>query len=109
VNPRSLQGNLHHHGGSVFCVIALLPMALILVLLRQGEKPCSAMVRNTEHGFQIFSRPPVVDWDCLNGQGGKHRGEERAGRSAISSSPRLTLFAVLWIYDKKLALRLEWG
>jgi exosortase len=37
VNPGFLQGNLHHRGGIVFFVIALLPMALLLMLLGRSE------------------------------------------------------------------------
>src|ERR1700687_5194105 len=43
VNPGFLHGNLHHQGGIVFFVIALLPMALILVLLQTGENPRAAV------------------------------------------------------------------
>jgi exosortase len=37
VNPAFLYGNLHHRGGIVFFIIALLPMALLLNLLRRGD------------------------------------------------------------------------
>jgi exosortase len=37
VNPGFLYGRLHHQGGVVFFLIALLPMALALVLLQKGE------------------------------------------------------------------------
>jgi exosortase len=37
VNPDFLHGNLHHRGGIVFFIIALLPMALLLNLLRRGD------------------------------------------------------------------------
>ena len=45
VNPGFLHGNLHHQGGIVFFVIALLPMALILVLLQTGENPSAAVTK----------------------------------------------------------------
>jgi exosortase len=38
-----LYGNLHHRGGIVFFVIALLPLALILKLLQRSEKPTPAV------------------------------------------------------------------
>ncbi len=38
VNPAFLTGNLHHHGGIVFFMIALVPMGLLLVLLGRSEK-----------------------------------------------------------------------
>lgn len=37
VNPGFLYGRLHHQGGFVFFIIALLPMALVLRLLQKGE------------------------------------------------------------------------
>jgi exosortase len=37
VNPGFLYGNLHHHGGVVFFIIALVPMALLLRLFQKGE------------------------------------------------------------------------
>ena len=37
VNPGFLHGNLHHHGGIVFFIIALIPMALLLRLFQRGE------------------------------------------------------------------------
>ena len=39
VNPGFLYGRLHHQGGFVFFIIALLPMALVLRLLQKGENP----------------------------------------------------------------------
>ena len=39
VDPGFLTGNLHRRGGIVFFVIALVPMALLLILLERGEKP----------------------------------------------------------------------
>lgn len=39
VDPGFLTGNLHHHGGIVFFMIALLSMALVLLLLQKGERP----------------------------------------------------------------------
>ena len=42
VNPGFLYGRLHHQGGFVFFVIALLPMALVLRLLQKGENPSVA-------------------------------------------------------------------
>jgi exosortase len=39
VNPGFLYGRLHHQGGFVFFIIALLPMALALRLLQKGENP----------------------------------------------------------------------
>jgi exosortase len=38
VNPDFLRGNLHHKGGIVFFLIALVPMAILLKLLQRGEK-----------------------------------------------------------------------
>jgi len=43
VNPSFLQGNLHHRGGIVFFIIALVPMALLLRLLQNGENRSSAV------------------------------------------------------------------
>lgn len=37
VNPGFLNGNLHHRGGIVFFVLALLPMAGFLILLQKAE------------------------------------------------------------------------
>ena len=37
VNPAFLTGNLHHHGGVVFFLIALVPLALLLKLLQRTE------------------------------------------------------------------------
>ena len=42
VNPAFLYGNLHHRGGIVFFVIALIPMALLLKLLQKSEAPSFA-------------------------------------------------------------------
>jgi exosortase len=47
VNPGFLQGNLHHRGGIVFFVIALLPMALLLLWLERSEKFSSAAIKRT--------------------------------------------------------------
>ena len=44
VNPGFLYGNLHHDGGIVFFVIALLPMAFLLMLLQKGENLRSTAV-----------------------------------------------------------------
>jgi len=41
VNPAFLDGNLHHRGGIVFFVIALVPMALLLRLLQINEIPAA--------------------------------------------------------------------
>lgn len=49
VNPGFLRGNLHHRGGIVFFVIALLPMALFLVLLQKGEGHPVAPPSKTGH------------------------------------------------------------
>jgi exosortase len=46
VNPAFLKGNLHHRGGIVFFMIALVPMALLLTLLQKGEKLSQAVARN---------------------------------------------------------------
>jgi exosortase len=46
VNPAFLTGNLHHRGGIVFFVIALLPMALLLMFLERREKSSSVTVRD---------------------------------------------------------------
>jgi exosortase len=45
VNPGFLQGNLHHRGGIVFFVIALLPMALLLMLLERSENPSPVVTK----------------------------------------------------------------
>lgn len=45
VNPGFLQGNLHHRGGIVFFVIALLPMALLLLLLERSENPSPVVTK----------------------------------------------------------------
>lgn len=45
VNPGFLQGDLHHRGGIVFFLIALLPMALLLMWLERGEKPSPAVTK----------------------------------------------------------------
>jgi len=42
VNPAFLYGNLHHRGGIVFFVIALIPMALLLKFLQKSEAPSFA-------------------------------------------------------------------
>jgi exosortase len=39
VNPGFLYGDLHHHGGIVFFLIALLPMAFLLKVLQKGDVP----------------------------------------------------------------------
>jgi len=39
VSPTFLTGKIHHRGGIVFFMIALLPMALLLILLERGERP----------------------------------------------------------------------
>ena len=38
VDPAFLTGNLHHHGGVVFFLIALLPLALLLKLFQRSER-----------------------------------------------------------------------
>jgi exosortase len=38
VNPDFLYGRLHHQGGIVFFMIALIPLALLLMLLQRGER-----------------------------------------------------------------------
>ena len=38
VNPDYLTGNLHRRGGFVFFLIALLPIALLLIVLQRGER-----------------------------------------------------------------------
>jgi exosortase len=42
VDKGFLYGNLHHRGGIVFFIIALLPLALLLKLLQKSEKPVPA-------------------------------------------------------------------
>lgn len=44
VNPEFLTGPLHHRGGIVFFVIALLPMALLLFLFERGERKQRAVI-----------------------------------------------------------------
>ena len=39
VDPGFLTGDLHRRGGIVFFIIALVPMALLLILLERGERP----------------------------------------------------------------------
>ena len=39
VDPGFLTGDLHRRGGIVFFIIALIPMALLLILLERGERP----------------------------------------------------------------------
>ena len=46
VNPGFLYGRLHHQGGFVFFIIALLPMALVLKLLQKGENSSPAAPAN---------------------------------------------------------------
>lgn len=46
VNPGFLYGNLHHHGGIVFFVIALVPMALLLRLFQKGENKTQRQLPN---------------------------------------------------------------
>lgn len=46
VNRGFLHGNLHHRGGIVFFVIALLPMALFLKLLRKDENQSPAAAKD---------------------------------------------------------------
>jgi exosortase len=46
VNPAFLYGNLHHRGGVVFFIIALLPMALLLRLLQKSESHPPAALGN---------------------------------------------------------------
>ena len=48
VNPGFLYGRLHHQGGFVFFIIALLPMALVLRLLQKGENPSPAAPANAQ-------------------------------------------------------------
>ncbi len=43
VDPAFLTGNLHRRGGIVFFMIALIPMALLLILLERSERPRSAV------------------------------------------------------------------
>lgn len=44
VNRGFLTGNLHHHGGVVFFLIALIPMALLLIFLERQERARPAAV-----------------------------------------------------------------
>lgn len=46
VNPEYLQGNLHHRGGIVFFLIALLPIALLLKWLERSENLTPAVAKN---------------------------------------------------------------
>jgi len=45
VNPDFLRGRLHHEGGIVFFLIALVPLAVFLILLQKGEKPDPAVAK----------------------------------------------------------------
>jgi exosortase len=56
VNPGFLTGNLHHHGGIVFFMIALVPMALLLILLERGEKPKPAARRAAKRSERRLTR-----------------------------------------------------
>jgi len=47
VDPGFLSGNLHHRGGIVFFMLALLPAALLLVWLQKGEKPSPDVAEGT--------------------------------------------------------------
>jgi exosortase len=46
VDPGFLTGNLHHHGGIVFFMIALVPMAILLRLLQKSENPIRSAAAN---------------------------------------------------------------
>jgi exosortase len=46
VDPAFLTGNLHHHGGVVFFLIALLPLALLLKLFQKSESRNVARVKD---------------------------------------------------------------
>jgi exosortase len=45
VDPGFLYGNLHHHGGVVFFMFALVPMGLLLFWLEKGEAPAARTTR----------------------------------------------------------------
>jgi len=45
VDPGFLYGNLHHHGGVVFFIFALLPVAFLLLWLEKGEAPAAGPAR----------------------------------------------------------------
>lgn len=47
VNPGFLTGPLHHRGGIVFFMIALLPMALLLIYLERSERRQRALAKNS--------------------------------------------------------------
>ena len=47
VNPGFLTGPLHHRGGIVFFMIALLPMALLLIYLQRSERRQRALAKNS--------------------------------------------------------------
>jgi hypothetical protein len=49
VNPGFLTGNLHRRGGIVFFMIALVPMAVLLILLERGERPGPAAAGTPEN------------------------------------------------------------
>ena len=59
VNPGFLYGRLHHQGGVVFFLIALLPMALVLLLLQKGEN--TAPVASTTARAPITAIEPLKD------------------------------------------------
>jgi exosortase len=46
VDPAFLTGNLHHHGGIVFFMIALVPMAILLRLLQKSENSLRPAAEN---------------------------------------------------------------
>src|SRR5271156_434324 len=52
VNPGFLYGRLHHQGGVVFFLIALLPMAFVLLLLQKSE--------NKNYIPSTTARPPIT-------------------------------------------------
>jgi exosortase len=54
VNPGFLYGNLHHHGGIVFFIIALIPMALLLRVFQKGENKIRPLPTVPEAGPQTI-------------------------------------------------------
>jgi hypothetical protein len=58
VNPGFLSGKLHYRGGIVFFILALLPMALLLILLQKGERPTFGTRSGVVTGSAAISEPP---------------------------------------------------
>ncbi|MFZ0883834.1 MAG: exosortase/archaeosortase family protein [Candidatus Acidiferrales bacterium] len=60
VNPGFLYGRLHHQGGVVFFLIALVPMAFVLLLLQKSENRKSVL-STTARAPMTAITPPLKD------------------------------------------------